>query len=169
MAKKSTYNIKLLKYIVITLSAIAIIFYLLLLTMRLDVMQRRLASFVASSIVEEYQIPINIKRLEIRNLDELLLKNVSILDDKGDTIINAAEATAHISPFDLFDNKLTINTLTFAAPNIRLSRPTPQEPLNIQFIIDNITKNQSKEKKQGFSLSINQFIAVLLKETTCCR
>lgn len=158
MAKKSTYNIKLLKYIVITLSAIAIIFYLLLLTMRLDVMQRRLASFVASSIVEEYQIPINIKRLEIRNLDELLLKNVSILDDKGDTIINAAEATAHISPFDLFDNKLTINTLTFAAPDIRLSRPTPQEPLNIQFIIDNITKNQSKEKKQGFSLSINQFI-----------
>lgn len=126
--------------------------------MRLDAVQRRLAVYIAESIVSEYSIPIDIQRLEVRNLDELLLKEVVIKGTDGDTIINAAEATAHISVFDLLDNKLSINTITFAKPQIRLSRETPEGELNIQFIIDNITSKQDKKEKKGFSLSINQLI-----------
>lgn len=121
-------------------------------------MQRRLAAYIAESIVSEYNIPISIQRLEVRNLDELLLKEVAIKGNDGDTIINAAEATAHISVLDLLDNKLSINTITFAEPQIRLSRETPEGELNIQFIIDNIANKQSNKEKKGFSLSINQLI-----------
>lgn len=126
--------------------------------MRLDALQRRLAAYIAESIVSEYNIPISIQRLEVRNLDELLLKEVAIKGNDGDTIINAAEATAHISVLDLLDNKLSINTITFAEPQIRLSRETPEGELNIQFIIDNIANKQSNKEKKGFSLSINQLI-----------
>ena len=126
--------------------------------MRFDAMQRRLAAYITESIVSEYSIPISIQRLEVRNLDELLLKEVVIKDNNGDTIIYAAEATAHISVLDLLDNKLSINTITFAEPQIRLSRETAEGELNIQFIIDNIASKQDNKEKKGFSLSINQLI-----------
>ena len=126
--------------------------------MRLDALQRRLAAYIAESIVSEYNIPISIQRLEVRNLDELLLKEVAIKGNDGDTIINAAEATAHISVLDLLDNKLSINTITFAEPQIRLSRETPEGELNIQFIIDNIAN-----RKFFFNLDVAYIISLVNK------
>lgn len=150
--------IKTLKYIFISLTVLLITITLLFQSLKLDVVQRRLAAYVSNELNEAYGIPVNIEKIEIKDLSEITLKNVQVLDLNGTTILGTNEAIAHISPFELLDNKLCINTLIFAAPNISLNKETGDSPLNIQFIIDSISKNQNKENDEMLDLRINQFI-----------
>ena len=64
---------------------------------------------------------------------------------------------ASISFMDIIKGDLQIYTLAFAAPDIHLSRETPDSPLNIQFIIDELSKEKKEEKRES-KLRINQLI-----------
>ena len=101
-------------------------------------------------------IPISIGQLRVDNLNGITLTDVLVLDEKYDTLVYANEAAASIELLDLLKGKLYFNTLAFAAPDIRLNRALPGSPLNIQFIIDNLSSD-NKEKKET-DLRINQLI-----------
>ena len=149
--------IKIFKYISVTLAIVAAILYLSSLLFRVESVQHAIAGYLTGKIEEAYGIPLSIERLRIRNLDEIILKGVLIKDRSNDTIIFAHEATAHISPHKLSEGSIQINTLTFAAPDIRLNRDSAGGPLNIQFLIDNLEKKEESESKD-INLRINQFI-----------
>lgn len=131
---------------------------MLSLLLRLDSIQSRLGNYVAQEIEKAYDIPIRIGGLRIRHLDEITIRDLLIKSHEGDTIIHTAEGTAHISPFKAMKGEVQINTLAFVNPDIRISRKTKDEPLNIQFIIDNLGKEESSNK-QNVILRINQFLA----------
>lgn len=152
------YNtIKPLKYISVFLTIAIITVYLLSLLFRVDAVQHRLALYVANEIKNSYGIPLEIEGMKIHHLDELTLKNVIIRDQSKDTIIQANEVTAHISPSKLAKGEMQINTLIFAEPVIKLNRASDGTPLNIQFIIDNLNSGE-KEKQKSLSLRINQLL-----------
>ena len=124
--------------------------FLLTMSLRLDVVQRRLASYVADEIEEGYGIPMEIEAIEVRSLNDLRLKKVLVRDLVGDTMIYADEARAYMQTPRLFNGEIRINTLMLAAPDIRLNRKTPDSPLNIQFAIDAL----SSGKKGGSKLDV---------------
>lgn len=72
-------------------------------------------------------------------------------------MLKADNALASISLSDFFNGELQIYTLAFAAPEIFLSRETHDSPLNIKFIIDELSKDK-KEKKKEPGIRINQLI-----------
>ena len=94
--------------------------------------------------------------MRVDNLNGITLTDILVLDEKYDTLVYANEAAASIELVDLLKGKLYFNTLAFATPDIRLNRPVPGSPLNIQFIIDNLSSD-NKEKKET-DLRINQLI-----------
>ena len=94
--------------------------------------------------------------MRVDNLNGITLTDILVLDEKYDTLVYANEAAASIELLDLLKGKLYFNTLAFAAPDIRLNRALPGSPLNIQFIIDNLSSD-NKEKKET-DLRINQLI-----------
>ena len=123
---------------------------------KLDAVQRWLAAIVSDNVEQQLEIPISIGQLRVDNLNEITLTDVLVLDEDYDTLVFANEASASIELLDLLKGKLYFNTLAFAAPDIRLNRALPDSPLNIQFIIDNLS-NDKKEKKET-DLRINQLI-----------
>ena len=131
--------------------------YLLSLSLRLDVVQRRIAAFASEQLESSLEIPLKAESLLVKDLDEIILKNVLVLDQKGDTALAIKEATAHISPYELLNNRIQINTLTAAAPDIRLSRASKESPLNIQFILDKLQTEKDPNSK-ALSVHINQII-----------
>ena len=84
------------------------------------------------------------------------MRDVVVFDQNGDTVISAKRAMASIEPLKLIDGALHINTLAFEAPEVRLSRTAKESPLNIQFILDNLNKDNSKSNNT--SLRINQLL-----------
>ena len=125
-----------------------------MMSLRLDVVQRRLASFVADGIEESYGIPIEIGAIEVRGFNDLRLKNILVRDLSGDTMICANEARAYLQTSLLFKGEVRVNTLMLAAPDIRLNRSTPDSPLNIQFVIDALSSGSKKESK--LDVRVNQ-------------
>ena len=111
---------------------------------------------MTDKIKELYSIPLSINSIEIKNLNEATLRNVVIYDLNGDTVISAKRAMASIEPLKLIEEALHINTLTFESPEVRLSRTDNDVPLNIQFILDNL--NKDNDKSNNTDLRINQLL-----------
>ena len=124
--------------------------------MRLDVVKHRLASYISKELTE-YGIPLEVGEIEVRSINDVRLKNVLLLDQSGDTIIHAEEARAYLQTGKLLKGEVRVNTLVFAAPDIRLSRATPESDLNIQFIVDILNKNK-KDEPSKLDLRINQLL-----------
>lgn len=154
--KNTVYFIKYLKYIFITVAVLIGVISTLILSLQFDAVQRRIAGYVSKEIRSKYNIPVSIEKINIKNFKELALENVLICSHDGDTIIASNRAMASISPRELADGNLHINTVVFAAPDIRLSRDSVDAPLNIQFIINSLNKKRDDGKSP--SLSINQLI-----------
>lgn len=125
-----------------------------MMSLRLDVVQRRLAVWVSDMVTEDYGIPLDVEIVDIRGINDIRLKGVLVRDLNGDTLICADEARAYLHTSELLSGKVRVNTLSIAAPDIRVSRLTPDSPLNIQFLID-IIKGDKKEKSNP-DLRINQ-------------
>ena len=136
---------------------IVTLLYTLSLSLRLDNVQNKIAATVSEEIEHILGIPAQAEMLRIKDLDEIILKNILLLDQQNDTILAAKEITAHISPLELFKERIQINTLTVAAPDIRISRLSKNDELNIQFIIDKLKQEEAPDKKK-FSVHINQLI-----------
>ena len=133
------------------------IIYLMSLSLRLDSVQRRLASVITTEIETLLEAPIGIESIRIIHLDKIILKNIALRDSVGDTIISVKEATAHISPYELLKKRIQINTLALASPDIKIYRTTSQSPLNIQFIIDKLKKEENEDNPK-LALRINQML-----------
>lgn len=149
--------IKVLKYISITIAVVGAVIYLLSLLLRIDAVQHRLGERIANEIKDAYGIPVEIDRIRIRHLDEIILKGLLVKSYEGDTVVYAREGTAHISPLKIMKGEVQINTLRLAAPDIRINRNTPDAPLNIKFIIDRLGK-RNDDNNRDVSLRINQFL-----------
>ena len=130
---------------------------MLSISLRLDVVQQRIASVITKEIGTILETPISIGSLRVIHFDEIVLKDITLRDQAGDTIVYAPKATAHISPYKILNNRIQINTLTLATPDIRIARSTSQSPLNIQFIIDKFKKDDNK-KDTKLALRINQLL-----------
>lgn len=125
--------------------------------MRLDAVKHRVASFVSAEISGSYGIPIDVEEVEVRSFNDVRLKNVMLRGLAGDTIVRADEARAYLQTKRLLKGEVRVNTLVFAAPEIRLYRETPESELNIQFLIDIINKDK-KNEPSSIDLRINQFL-----------
>ena len=154
---KTVVPIKILKYIFGGVAVVAFVLFLLLMSMRLDGVKHRLASRVSAEISEKYGIPLEVEELEIRGLNDVRLKNVLLLDMEGDTVLHTAEASAYLQTKRLLDGEVRVNTLVFAAPKVMLSRATPEDELNVQFLLDIINGNKKQEKSK-IDLRINQLL-----------
>ena len=148
------FVVRILKYSVAVVAVVCILLFTLLMTLRFDTVQYRLATLVSEEIEKLFGIPLEVEDIEVRSLNEVRLKNLLLKDLSGDTMVHANEVQAYLHTARLLRGEVKINTLILSAPDIRLNRETPDSPLNIQFVLDAF-KGDNKEKKD-IDLRINQ-------------
>lgn len=149
--------IKIFKYIFGTVAVIAFLLFLLLMSLRLAPVKSRLASYASAELAVRYGIPLDVEEVEVRGLNDVRLRNVVLHGIDGDTVVCAEEARAYLQTKRLLDGEVRVNTLVFAAPDVRLSRTAPGEELNIQFLVDLLSRDK-KEEKSRIDLRINQLL-----------
>ena len=149
--------IKIFKYIFGTVAVIAFLLFLSLMSLRLAPVKSRLASYASAELAGRYGIPLDVEEVEVRGLNDIRLRNVVLHGIDGDTVVCAEEARAYLQTKRLLDGEVRVNTLVFAAPDVRLSRTAPGEELNIQFLVDLLSRDK-KEEKSRIDLRINQLL-----------
>ena len=152
---QNTNIIKLLKYIVITLAVAAVTIYGASLLLRLDAVQHRAAHYVTSAIQQLSDLPLSVGSVQVQHLNKVVLKDIHLADERGDTAVNIPKITAHLSPWHMLKGDIRINTLMIGAPAIKLYRADENASLNIQFILDKLAGDPEKEKSKLPDIRIN--------------
>lgn len=137
---------KVLKYTGIVLLGLVIVFYLLPLGLiRIPSVQKKLAEGAAHFIENKIGTDVSIDRVDFRPFNKLVLKNVSVLDQAGDTLFTASRIAAGFELSPLLKKRFRIHSAQLYTFDLRLNKATPDDPLNIQFIIDALQSDKAKE------------------------
>lgn len=124
--------------------------------LRIDTVQQQVASHITTALQKAGDIPLSIGSIQVRHLNKVVLKNICLTDEAGDTAVNIPQITAHLSPLDMFKGYIRVNTLIIGNPAITLCRESDGSPLNIQFILDKLAGNDTDKKTTLPDIRINQ-------------
>ena len=143
---KKKRAIKTLKKITVPFILLALLLTVVATVLRFDAIQHRLAGYISDKLINELKLPLQAGKIEINfpnnfSIDSLLLK-----DMVDDTLIYVPRLSANFELMPLIrKGDINIHTVKLAEPDIRITRVTPDEPLNLQFLIDKFSSNDTTE------------------------
>lgn len=95
---------------------------------------------------------VKIGKVDISWLNRIVLKDVKIEDQKGETTLEAGNITAGFKLLPAFKNKWILTTVRLFGVTCHIRRETSQSDTNIQFIIDALSGNPQGEKNVELQL-----------------
>lgn len=102
---------------------------------------------------------VTIGDISISPFSQLVLYDVFLPDEKGDTILYADKVGVGFSMFNLVVNRRIVFTYAeLIGVDVRLNRPAPNEALNIQFIIDALSPKQKTKPPTQYDLNIQNIV-----------
>ncbi|MDR0864108.1 MAG: translocation/assembly module TamB [Candidatus Symbiothrix sp.] len=137
---------KRFKYIVWGISIVVAVFYILPVTLlQVPYFQRKIANIATGYLENKLGTTVKIQRVEFQPFNQLILKEVYLEDQSGDTLFSAKRIAAGFDFIPLFKNKFHFSSAQLYSFEFHLHKEQEDAPLNIQYILDAF---QSKEKKE---------------------
>jgi hypothetical protein len=144
---------KRLKYITWSILIVVVIFYILpAALLQVPYFQTKIARIATGYLEEKIGTTVKIQRVEFQPFNQLILKNVYLEDQSGDTLFVAKRVAAGFDFIPLFKNKFYFSSAQIYTFEFHLSKEQEDSPLNIQYILDAF---QSKEKKKETNIDLN--------------
>lgn len=104
---------------------------------------------------ETLEVPLEISRVKISPFNRIEIFGVTIPDQQGDTLLYAHKIGAGINLWQLIKNgRISLNNIQLFGVDAHITRPTPNDETNLQFVIDAF-KPQEKREKKPIDLCIN--------------
>ncbi|MDD6851375.1 MAG: translocation/assembly module TamB [Bacteroidales bacterium] len=142
----------------VVLSAVGLfsVFYLLLIMPGVQDSVRKVGE---SELTKLLHVPVSIGQVSIKPFNRVSLEDVMVADEKGDTILKVGELGAGMSIYNL----ITKRRLVFTYAEIididgRIWRDSVGAPLNIQPIIDALSKKDDKKEPAKFDVKIHNAV-----------
>ena len=155
--QKRETAIKTLKKIVILFILPVILLAIPVTVLRIDAIQHRLAGYISDKLTNELQLPIQAGKIEINFPDNLSIDSLLLKDLVDDTLAYIPHISANIELIPLIrKGEINIHTVKLAEPDIRITRVTPDEPLNLQFLIDRLSNPDTTGNKTTPDIRIRQ-------------
>ncbi|MDR2806460.1 MAG: AsmA family protein, partial [Dysgonamonadaceae bacterium] len=128
---------KIRKYIVWIVVIGAAVFYGLPVTLlQIPYFQQKVVQTAAGYLEDRIGTNIEIRQVDFRPFNRLILKDVYLEDRQGDTLLYAKRVAAGFEFLPLFQKRFRFGSVQFHSFVLHLSRPAPDAPLNIQYLID---------------------------------
>ena len=100
----------------------------------------------------------SVGRVEVKWLNRLVLEDIYLEDKNGDMMIEAAHISAGFELLPLLKQKFIFTTVRAFGLSANLNRATPEDELNLQFVIDAFASNDTTKKSTNIDLRFNSVI-----------
>ncbi|MDE6644077.1 MAG: translocation/assembly module TamB [Muribaculaceae bacterium] len=151
---------RIFRAICVTLIALAVavpLFTYVLLT--LPPVQRSMCTSAEKELSALLDTKVSIKSLSVAPFNRLSLRDVAVFDHDNDTILKVNTILAGVRLSSLFrGDKIIVDYGALIKPEIKLTRETPDSPLNIDPIIKAISPKERKKRETKFDLAINTVV-----------
>lgn len=103
-------------------------------------------------------VPIRIGSVDIEWLNKIVLEDLYLEDQQGQTLFEADHVAAGLDLWPLFQGRLVFTTARLFGFTLNLNKATEKTPLNLQFVIDAFASKDTTKKKSDIDLRFNTIL-----------
>ena len=144
--------LKIISYIVLGVAGLNVLIYILL---SIPAVQERVICFMIDEIRPVIKTEISIDKVHLGLFNHVNLQGVYIEDQKQDTLLYAKELDVKFNLWNLFFDKLQINSVVLDHAVVNVSQANPDSAFNFQFLIDAFAKPDTVPKLDSNPLKID--------------
>lgn len=148
---------KILKYIVWGIVILLAVFYLLpAAAFQLPWVQKKISSEITAYLEEKIHTEVEIGRVLLEPFNRLIIKDIYLEDQSGDTLLEARRLAAEFELLPLLKKRIRIHSVHLFTFDFRLSRDSGDAPLNIQYLIDAFSNPDTTRTRDIIDLKVGQ-------------
>lgn len=156
---KYSKDIKGLKYIIITLLTLFWIFYAIpAILLRIPYIQQKVATVATTELSNRLGVPVRIGNVDIEWFNRLVLEDLYLADQEGDTLFEANHVAAGFELWPLMEGKIVFSTVRLFGFSVNLKKQTPESALNLQFVLDAFASKDTVKKDTHIDLRFNSIL-----------
>jgi uncharacterized protein involved in outer membrane biogenesis len=116
--------------------------------------QKSIAADVSENLSNRLNVPVEVGKVDIDWLNRLVLKDVSLNDQNGALLFKANHISAGFKLLPFFRKKWVFTSIRFIGFTLNLKKDTPESALNLQFVIDAFS-SQDSAKQSNIDLQMH--------------
>ena len=146
-AVKKTYKV-IRTILVTTIVTVVVLYGLAYILLSIPAIQNKIKAYGERELSEYLKTDVTIGDISIKPFNQLLLYDVKIPDQQGGKLIDVEKIGAGISIYNLIlKQKLVFTYAEVIGLKGHVTRPDPNSPTNLQFLIDAVKPKDKKPKK----------------------
>lgn len=103
-------------------------------------------------------VPVRIGKIDFEWFNRLVLNDLYLEDENGDTLFEANHITIGFKPFPLLRGKFVFTTVRLFGFSLNLKKNTLDDKLNLQFVIDAFASRDTTKKSPNIDLQFNSIL-----------
>lgn len=125
--------------------------------LNIPAVQSKLTEVVAQELSEQLQTELSIGKINMGMLNRVILENLDIKDQDKKDLLRVSRLSVRFDILELLKGKISINSVQLFGFDLKLTKQTPEDKLNLQFIIDSFASDQPNKEPQ-INLRINSLL-----------
>lgn len=111
--------------------------------------------FVANELASILDSKISIGRINIGLLNRIIIDDLLLDDQSGKEMLKVTRLSAKFDILPLFSGKISISNIQLFGFNINLSKQTPKDKPNFQFVLDASASKDTDSKRKITWISVS--------------
>lgn len=136
--------------------AVLLLMVVLLVALRSSVVQTWLVSTIGDELSEELGAEVSIGRVDLDFFRSLILEDLLVLDQQGDTLLFAGKATCVVNRLRPRHNRFTFRELSLEEVLFDLKVRERQQQTNMQFLLDRLAGKEEGIAKSELDLAVDE-------------
>ena len=154
----ATKIVRIFLIVVVSIIALNVLLYLVF---SIPAVQKRAAEMALNRLQPKLQAEMGLESIRIRLFNRVELSGLYLSDRQNDTLLYVHRLTTQFSARDLFRNNISVHRLQMDDFSINVSRETPNDSLNFQFVIDAFARPPDTtvvQQRAAWHITVNDLI-----------
>lgn len=117
--------------------------------------QKKAAGIATKELSGHLGVPVRIGNVDIEWFNRIAVEDLYLEDQNGRVLLEAAHVSAGFEFLPLFQKRFVFKTVRLFGFSMKLSKETPGEDLNLQFVIDAFASKDTVRKDTHIDLKLN--------------
>ena len=123
------------------------LYVILIVLLHLSPVQTFLGSTVATALAQKFGTEVSVGRINLGFFNRIIIDDVKMLDQKGDSMIYASRLSAKVDLLPLKDGKISVSSAQLFGLRANIYRQNAKSDMNIQFMLDSLASKDTTQHK----------------------
>lgn len=146
------------QFVRFTIITLLVCYFGIIAILNLPLVQKQLTALTSKELSNLFHTEISIGNIDLGLLNRIIIQNLKLNDQQGKELLKIARFSAKFDIPELLHGRIRIHSVQLFGLHAMINRPSPQERMNVQFILDTFASKDSIKKEKNIDLRINSVL-----------